>query len=444
MLLGASRLKRVALVPVVLILASLSFLSCGGYSSSTYKPPSGLTTRVLASQNVSSPTAQPGLILVNGANDTLARGGVGAGLSPGLMAISPDRTTLLAFDSVSNGVVVVNAKTETSTGALQLPGPTTSMIALATGFGYAAVPGAIVNGSPTGAVVVMNLTAGGITATISVPNAQTLVASPDGTQLLVFSGDSDSVTIFSPLLVNTGVPVTVPGFDRPVYGVFSADGSIAYILNCGAECKGVQASVQILDFTTSPPSAGALVPVNGATVGFLSGTTLYVAGKGTPTGPTCASLTNAAPTKAQYCGTLDLVDLTTLQDPYFNNPATEIPITDGYHDRIDMSSNGQLFIGSYACTTVGNVNNPQGEVRGCLSIFDTTKPGNTAAIIPPDNGDVTGLQSFTSRDAEYVAEGGNLRVYDTTKDILLVNSFISTGTVTITGNIVDVKAIDFF
>src|ERR1700739_762996 len=91
-------------------------------------------------------------------------------------------------------------------------------------------------------------------------------------------------------------------------------------------------------------------------------------------------------------------------------------ITDGYHDRIDMSSNGQLFVGSYGCTTIGNVNNPQGEVRGCLSIFDTTKEGNTPALHPPDNGDVPELQTFTSRDVEYVAEGGNLRVYDTTKD----------------------------
>jgi len=443
-------LKRVAFVPVVLVMASVSFLSCG-YSSSYYKPPSGLTTRVLASQSVSSPTSGAGLLIIDGANDTVGRGGISAGSSPGLMTISPDRTTLLAFDSSSNSVEVVNAKTETSTGSLPLVGPTTSMVALATGFGYAAVPAAPLIGSPPGAVVVMNLTVGGIAATISVPNAQTVVSSPDGTHLLVFSGDSQIsrvVTILYPLLVNTGNPVTatVSGLDSPVYGVFSADGSTAYILNCGPECGGTQASVQILNLGTSttPPTAGALVPVNGATVGLLAGSTLYVAGRGTPTGPRCSSIPSAAPTGATYCGTLDLVDLTTMQDPYYNNPAAEIAITDGYHDRIDMSSNGQLFIGSYGCTTIGNVNNPQGEVRGCLSIFDTTKLGNATAVIPPDNGDVTGLQSFTSRTVEYVAEGGNLRVYDTTKDKLLLDSFITTGTINITGQIVDVKAIDFF
>ena len=436
-------MKRVALVPVVLALASVSLLSCG-YSKSYYKPPSGLTTRVLASQSVSSPTAFPGLFIIDGANDTIGRGGISAGSSPGLMTISPDRTTLLVFDSVTNTVQVVNAKTETLAGGIPLGGPSTSMVALAAGFGYAAVPGAILNGLPPGAVVVMNLTSGGVTATISVPNAQTVVASPDGTQLLVFSGDSNVVTILSPLLVNTGnqVTTTVTGFDSPVYAVFSADGSTAYILNCGAECLGTQASIQTLDLATL--TVGAPVPVNGATIGFISGSTLYVAGRGTPTGPLCTSITNAASTQAKYCGTLDLIDLTTLQDPYFNNPASEIAITDGYHDRIDMSSNGQLFIGSYGCTTIGNVNNPQGEVRGCLSIFDTTKPGNTTAVIPPDNGDVTGLQSFTSRNVEYVAEGGHLRVYDTTKDILLLDNFIATGTIGIGGQVIDVKAIDFF
>jgi len=144
----------------------------------------------------------------------------------------------------------------------------------------------------------------------------------------------------------------------------------------------------------------------------------------------------------QVFGTLDLVNLTTLQDPYYNNPATEIAITDGFHDRIDMSVNDQLFIGSQGCTNIGNVDNPQGEVRGCLSIFNTT---NAAVVIPPDNGDVTGLQSFTSREVEYVAEGGNLRVYDTLIDSLLPpNNYIETGTIIITGYIIDVKAIDFF
>jgi hypothetical protein len=452
MLLGACRLKcdrnKVAFLSALIVVAGFSFVCCGGAPSTAASSSSRLTTRVVASQSVSSPTAFGGLLIIDGEIDTLVRGGeISAGNSPGLMAISPDRATLLAFNTAVNNwaVEIIATGKASQSGSIPLPGPTTSMVALDTGFGYAAVPSAPFAAGPSpGAVEVMNLPAGSLAATVSIPNAQTVASSPDGSQLLVFSADSDVVTIMAPLLVNSGNPVTttVSGFDRPVNAVFNADGSTAYVLNCGAQCGGTQASVQILNLSTTPPTLGALIPVNGATIGFLAGSTLYVAGTGTPTGPLCTSIPSAAPTAATYCGTLDLVNLTTLEDPYYNNPATEIAITDGYHDRIDMSVNGQLFIGSHGCTNIGNVYNPQGEVRGCLSIFNTTNP---AVVIPPDNGDVTGLQSFTSREVEYVAEGGNLRVYDTLIDSLIPpNNYIETGTIIITGYIIDVKAIDFF
>ena len=423
-------MKKSVLLPAALVVASFSFVSCAGSYSST------LTTRVLASQSVASPTAAPGLVLIDGQNDTLVRGGISAGNSPGLMTLTPDRTILLAFDSVTNNVEVVNAARGSLAGSIPLAGPTTSMVALASNSGYAAVPAAPMIGSPAGAVEVLNLSGGGITATIGIPSAQTVVSSPDGTHLLVFSNDSNALTVVFPLLVNTGNPVTatVPGFDRPVYGVFSSDGSTAYILNCGPECAGgtASASVQALDMTTLA-LVGAPVAVDGATIGWLSGSTLYVAGTST-TNNLCTGQATAATT----CGRLDTVDIGSM------TVTGSAVITNGYHNRIDMSINGQLFIGALTCTDVGNVNNPQGEVRGCLSIYNTT---NGAVVIPPDNGDVTGLQSFTTRDVVYVAEGGNLRVYDTLTDSLLVestNNITETGTIIITGYIIDVKAIDFF
>ena len=423
-------MKKSVLLPAALVVASFSFVSCAGSYSST------LTTRVLASQSVASPTAAPGLVLIDGQNDTLVRGGISAGNSPGLMTLTPDRTILLAFDSVTNNVEVVNAARGSLAGSIPLAGPTTSMVALASNSGYAAVPAAPMIGSPAGAVEVLNLSGGGITATIGIPSAQTVVSSPDGTHLLVFSNDSNALTVVFPLLVNTGNPVTatVPGFDRPVYGVFSSDGSTAYILNCGPECAGgtASASVQALDMTTLA-LVGAPVAVDGATIGWLSGSTLYVAGTST-TNNLCTGQATAATT----CGRLDTVDIGSM------TVTGSAVITNGYHNRIDMSINGQLFIGALTCTNVGNVNNPQGEVRGCLSIYNTT---NGAVVIPPDNGDVTGLQSFTTRDVVYVAEGGNLRVYDTLTDSLLVestNNITETGTIIITGYIIDVKAIDFF
>jgi hypothetical protein len=173
------------------------------------------------------------------------------------------------------------------------------------------------------------------------------------------------------------------------------------------------------------------IPVDAATMALLNGSTLYVAGT-PPLNNACSGQTTAA----TVCGRLDVIDL---------NSATvtaTATITDGYHDRMDLTANGQVFIGSVNCTNIGNVNNPgNGEIRGCLSIYRTA---DGSVLIPRDNGDVTGLQGFTTRTVEYVAEGGQLRVYDTTRDILLINDFVPQGTIDIVGFVHDVKAIDFF
>src|SRR5271170_4200259 len=90
MLLGALRLKfdrsfawrRVALLLALLLVATFSVVSCGGSGPTIAEPPSKLTTRVLASQSVSSPTAFPGLVLIDGWIDARVRAGeIGAGNS---------------------------------------------------------------------------------------------------------------------------------------------------------------------------------------------------------------------------------------------------------------------------------------------------------------------------------------------------------------------------
>lgn len=427
-------MKKSALSFVILVLTASFFLvSCNG-SVHVNTPPSKLTERVLASQSASSPTATGGLVIVNGEYDTLGKGGISAGTSPGLMAIDPQRSTLLAFDSATNKVDVVNTSKETVTGTIQLPGSTISMAVPNPNVGYAAVPNAPLNGAPNGGIVVMNLASPGVTAIISVPNAQMVVSNPSGSVLLVFSNDSDSVTVVYPLALNVSSPltVTIPGFDRPVNAVFGSDGSTAYVENCGAECGGTQASVQVMNTSGTPPTLGTLVPVDGATIAFFHPQTqlLWVAGN-SPTNSACTGETTAAKT----CGRLDIIDTKALK------VTGSLAITDGYHDRIEFGLGGQLFIGSYACTNIGNVNNVQGEVRGCLSIYNAV---NNTVVIPPDNGDVTGLQGFTTRYVVYVAEGGNLRVYSTTSDSLLITDYIRTGQIVITGIITDLKAIDFF
>jgi hypothetical protein len=304
-----------------------------------------------------------------------------------------------------------------------------------------------VNGySFLGAVEVMNLN-GAVSITIGVTNAQTIVSNASGSLLLVFSpaeasvgGGSNSITVLTPANavppVDTSCFATLPnqvcavvtGFDRPVNAV--VNGNTAYIMNCGPECGGTQASVAILDLTTL--TITATIPVDAATVGYLIGNTLYVVGN-SPSNNACTGETTAATT----CGRLDTVDLNT------NTVTSSTVITDGYHDRIDMSINGQLFVGSYNCTEIGDASNPSGEVRGCLTILNTN---NGAITIPPENGNVNGFQSFTTRAVEYVAQGGNLYVYNTNNglDVLLLNDYITEGIIDVVGYCGDIKAIDFF
>jgi hypothetical protein len=455
MSLGASGLKKSVLVPGVVFVASICLISCSK-SSKPKDPPSGLDTRVLASQSVTAGSTFGSLVIVDAYDDTLPRTpGIGAGTfnSPGLMAMSANRATVIVFDSGSNTVDVVNTTTESTSGSIALPGATTSMVipAQSATLGFTAVPTASVSGilSPAGAVVEMNLAANSTISTIGVPGAQTVVTNAGGTQVLAFSDDSDTMAVLSPAIAVSPVDqgcdggssstacFLVTGFSRPVFAIYSSDGSTAYVLNCGLQCGGTQpASVAVVN--TSTFAITNTIPVEGATWALVNGTTMYVAGTpppATPGGNTCAG---GPTTAAITCGRLDIVDLNSLA--VVNTQELYIP--DGYHDRMDMSANGQLFIGSNTCTSIGDVNNPVGEVRGCLAIYNT---GNGNVVIPPDNGDVTGLTSLTNRYVEYVAEGGNLRVYDTDRDILLVNEYyVPTGTIPIVGVVIDVKEIDFF
>jgi hypothetical protein len=441
MLLGACRLKRSILVLLVGLSASLSFISCGG-SSGTKNPPSGLQHRVLASQGVTSTSTFGGLVFIDGNLDVLPRiAPLGAGSRPGLMEVSPTLNIAAAFDSSSNTVFAVNTTREAAIGSVHLHGPTSSMvIPTAAPLAYAAVPSATINGfSFVGAVEAMNFAGGGLTTSIAVTNAQTVIANSTGTQLLVFSNESNSVTVLSPSVavppVDTSclsnlanaVCTIVPGFDRPVYGIIS--GNTAYILNCGSQCGGTQASVMIFDLPTL--AITKTIPVDAATWALLSGSTLYVAGT-SPTNNACTGEKTAATT----CGRLNIVDVIS------GTVTGRAVITDGYHWRMDLTADGQLFIGSKNCTNIGNVNNPSGEVRGCLSIYRTA---DKTVFIPPDNGDVNGLQGFTSRLIEYVAEGGALRVYQLPQDILYINpDLLPQGTINIIGYVGDIKAIDFF
>src|SRR5205823_126714 len=108
---------------------------------------------------------------------------------------------------------------------------------------------------------------------------------------------------------------------------------------------------------------------------------------------------------------------------------------DGTHNRMALGADGQVFVGARACTEIiPPIPPPQGaEVRGCLSIYNTQ---TGAVVIPPANGDVTGIEPIATRKVVYVVQGGELQIYDTTTDKLQKTQ------IDISGQVIDVKVVD--
>jgi hypothetical protein len=438
---GVPGLNRTFACIIALVTASVTTISCGSYSAPGSK---GSTSKLKFRAFVSNPLlpvsggTAPVLNIVDASKDVLSRALVsvqGNSQQPGLMTLSPNLRFTMVFSASGNSVVVVDNTTEgiaqTTIGTvsaavptINLPGSTESMVfGNDDATGYAAVPTAPVTGQNPGAVEVLNLQNGSIRASIPVPGAHFIVLSPDGNHILVFSDNSDTVTVIATILIGTNSDPRsyITGFDQPVWGVFNGN-STAYVLNCGPQCGGIVAGVSVLAGGFPAPGttisfSGATIPVGGATTGLLSGSTLYVAG--TPPGTACGS-----GTAATTCGKLSVIDTGSL------TVTGSALITDGRHDRMGVSQNGQVFIGAHDCT---NINVSNGEVRGCLSIFNSS---SSTVVIPPQNGDVTGIQPIRSRNVVYVAQNRGLSIYDTTTDKLQA---IQVG---IVGDAVDVKLVN--
>ena len=393
----------------ILVLA-VSSLGCGNYNQNAFgtngtviggtSSGTGLPERVFASQN--NPNSGTAAIqVVDASKDlpalnsstllpfTVSLGGT----LPTLMVAGPSNTTVV-FNSGDNGISIVDNSIEAlikkigSTDCTMvscefpLPGPTESLVESSDGkFIYAAIP-------TTSQVTQIPLTATTITsasipatplnctATMNcLPGAHRIVLSHNNNTLLVFNEQLSSQlevmnTTATPPTVKT---VSLPALDHPIYGVFSSDDSKAYILNCGAECGGTQASIAVLDMTALTVSQ--TVNVDAATIGTSDSTNLYVAGSN-PLTPGAGSAT-----------ILPLSSLT---------GGKQVKIGDGFHQVMLLFQN-KLMVGARTCTT------------GCLSIVD---PNAGTAIVDAFKGDVTAITGITPRTVFYDAEGGEVRVYD--------------------------------
>jgi len=457
MLFGVPDLKKILTTTAVLVGFCVAFLSCGGSSSNTLHS-SGLKFRVFVSNPLFPGVIGPAPVLnvVDATQDVLSLFRIPLGGSPasapGFMLLFPNKRFTLVFSGRT--ITLVNNATENvggpsgGTGLITLPDVTQSIAVGADNLtGYAAVPNASVGAPAPGAVEVIDFSSQSIIAALPVTGARFVVASHNGNRVLAFGSAPDTVTVISPSLIGTSTdprtPITNPSgcsptpgsvnscpFDHPVWGIFSNDDLRAYIFNAGPQLGGTAASITALDMTANPPAVLWTLAVPAATFGLLSGNTLYVAGTMPPPTPganTCAGSTT--PTLATSCGELSVIDLGSV------TVTSSAIITDGYHNHMEMGANGQLFVGSQTCTTINaqTPNNTSGEIRGCLSIVKTA---NSNVVIPPQNGDVTGIAPITGRTVVYVCQGNGLQIYDTATDKLQATQ------VTIIGQADDVKLVD--
>jgi hypothetical protein len=478
-------LRRVLICLFFLLPASVTWVSCG-----SSPPPSTQTTgiayRAFISNSFSAGTASAGVYVVNAANDTRpSSGSIAAGNNPGMMVLTPNRGQTLVFSgngtaAADNQFSVINNASETNAAHLALPGMTQSFVVSPdSSTAYIAVPTAPVVGQSPGIIDVYGLGSGSLSGTISCqpgnptptvcssadPNLQGvnlpyryLFIGNTGNRLLAFSSGAgqafDSVpnvvAVITPSSLSTvnNLVTFVPGFDHPVWAFFNSDDTMAYVVNCGPECGGIQASIQTLDLTAN--TAGPVFPLTAATTALvLNSSTIYLAGtpyvNGVPSQP-CTGQTTAATT----CGLLTVFDLSTM------TVTDTFVITDGYHTQISLGPNGQFFIGAKNCTEITTA----AETRGCLSIYNTLSTAVGSAppggiLIPPANGDVTGIQPIGKRDTTngvaqqvvYVIQGFALNIYDDTIDALQANSHDPSypGQVypALVGGLYDVLVVDF-
>ena len=444
------------------------WLSCGGSPSSSTTT-SGIKNRAFVTNNVSSGSGSAGVYIVNADTDVRGRTSpISVGNTPVMMVLTPNRTQTLVFSGdgtqfSDNQFSIVNNASEAVASHLSFgvgsQGMTESFVVSPdSSAAYVAVPRAKVNGQSQGIVGAISLSSGGIIGVADVPAVHYLSIGNTGNRLLGFSDNSDEVAVITTSLIATGNAVTsIGGFDRPVAAFFSSDDSTAYVLSCGAECGGTKASVQQFNLITN--TLVASVPIctpdqtqcAGSTF-LVSGSTMYIAGTPFSAGGGPSLLCPAGTTQATYCGMLTTFDLNKMS--VTNTNSAPIFITDGYHTRMSMAANGQLFIGARTCTEISTT----AETRGCLSIYNTL-PATTVGsvppggvLIPPENGDVTGLQPIAKRTVVYVIQGqgvplgGSLFIYDAATDALEnnPNDPNNPGHINgLVGNFFDVKAVDF-
>lgn len=406
-------MRRFFVISTVL-LACCAINGCGGNSSTT-QPVSHLQYRAFIANSFQKVLhivdeskdqlyviTDPNTLLATPGNIAITESTVGVPSTPVALVPAGTAITVVAtHDTFGDSLSFVGNATELQTAAVALPSQIYSTVATSDGkTAYAAVP-------DSSQVSVVDIATAAITASISVNNAQRLVLAPDNSKILAFTPNRAG---FALIKTADNSVQTVPGFTSAVYGVFSSDGSKAYILSCSAECgASTPATVTMVDVSGATPVVGASVTVPAATVGLVdSNGNLYIAG---------------SPTIGPAAGVLTVVNTSGM------TITKTVPIGDGNHNLMVLAANGKLYIGAQTCTDQVGSSTP----TGCLTIYNVS--GGTATI-DVARGDVSAVQPVTAkgRNVIYTVIGGQLIIFDGGTDMPQATQ------IPLTGQITDVKS----
>jgi hypothetical protein len=236
-------------------------------------------------------------------------------------------------------------------------------------------------------------------------------------------------------------------FDRPVKAVFSSDGSTAYVLNCGPECGGTTASVSVLpvapfiflagqhsgnlptnaalhaDCSATPNVSSCTLAIpGGSSNALVSTSTMYVVGQ-------------QPQSDGLFSGNLTVVNLAASSSSTIS-AGGPISISDGEPggpSRMILADDNTLWVGMTKCNAGQRFNT--GQPYGCLTMFNTTN--NTVTLLEPFLGDLTGIAAVIGLHKVYVAQGGQVYIYQTTDGSSINNQFV-----TVTGTAADVAFMD--
>jgi hypothetical protein len=457
--------SRLSLAVTAFVAVAVSFilLGCGKnfYFAGRTLPPSGLTQRVLVA--VDNPVGSLQFMDAfydirhpfNNPNGQFSIGGF-SGANPVTIQNLPEEQAGLVYSSGDGSLAAISyAQEKLSSSVISSGAISTSIFGARKGGYYVAAE------QNSHAMMVFD-TSLGSQLLMNVPGIYRISMNSNATLVLGFVQDSNLVYSLiklssdqqaSPQFATPAAwtaagfqdcePQTLPkycvkavadpnaAFDRPVKGIFSADGQSIYVLNCGPECGGTQAgmvtipiSSSVLNTNSGGPAglnlqAGPVLPVpGGATNALQDGTTLYIAGQ-------------QLQPDGLLAGNLSVVNLSA------SAVSGQYAISDGTHNKMSLADDNTLWIGSQRCQNgerFAKNNAGQNVQFGCLTMFNTS---TNAVTVDRYIGDLTGIADVEGLHKIYVGEGGQVHIYSTTNFSELDNT-----NVTVTGTVSDVAYMD--